>query len=192
MAESDERERSKVAIMIGDAQEHAHHCQETALAAHAGTTAVGRARAERDLHVAVMSYWALLQRFQSETQLSDKWRLDGGVEDGVDPDEWTVAIDGQQHTLADLGAWRFRTREVVEDAGGPIVGERVDRHHEPETLPMSAAIDVLDLLDRVAHELGFTASTEDVTPHTEADHEDVRTLAELRDQDTSGLPGGDA
>jgi hypothetical protein len=194
MTDDDESKRSRIGRLIGDAQEHAHACQETALAVHAGTSRVPARVAERELHVAVMSLWALLQRFQSETQMSEKWRADGALDSGggVDPDEWTVEIDGERHTLADLGDWRLKTTARPVAGGGPVAGSRQETEVIAETLPMDAAIDVLDLLDRVAHELDFSATVESPTPRTEADHEDLRGLVELRGQDASDLPGGDA
>jgi hypothetical protein len=196
MSDDDEAEKQRFARLIGEAQEHAHGWHETCLQTWLGVSDVPRERARRQFHAAVMSYWGLLQRYRDESQLRTEWRADfGDDEDAAEQrDEWTVEIDGEPTTLAELGEWRRRTRERTTVSGGPTTGTHETTHVEPAVLSVDASIAVLDLLDRVSHLLGFTAEARDVTPHTEPDHEDLRGLVELRGQEdvVENLPGGDS
>jgi hypothetical protein len=190
----EDTEKQRFARLIGEAQEHAHYWHEQCLETWLGVGDVSQARARRKFHAAVMSYWALLARYREESQLRAEWRGDSAESDDVDADEWIVTIDGERTTLAELGEWRRRTRTVVDKSGSPFSGARTETTHKPAVLPIDDAIDVLDLLDRVSHRLGFTADARDVTPHTEPDMEDLRGLVELRGQDDAldRLPESDS
>lgn len=125
----------------------------------------------RDYHAAVINYYMELRPYRDNSIISEQW---------TDATLW----DTGENTVTgvdSLQAWISPTRSAQSQAAGRGTTKQTGR--EPDRLGAQQLVAVSMLLDDLAAQLGFAASTKQQTPHDEADKSDLKALLKARGQD---------
>jgi hypothetical protein len=139
---------------IADAQENAYRWREVARSCHQGVSRFDEAEVRKRLHVATMEYWSLLRQYQEEESVLGVWDASTGDEP-VD-DYWTMTVEGQRVTLADLHEFEFASNVVETDNGSKLRGSRRTQQSTPFVFSIADANRIIKRLDDLSYMLGFT------------------------------------
>lgn len=157
--------------LIHEIQEHAYGWHEAALNVHQEDPLNRKHdpdRVERILHNAVMQYWKVLSWFHDcdNERIEDLWTENESLLEGVE----------RADTLEDVGDLRFETRMEISTKTDMLAGTVREYEESPYCLPVDQATTVLDALDKLAYELGFTARESSRTQRTPIDEDLVEDL----------------